>query len=240
MASAFFSRIRSARFSRLILRNTDDQGLDATLNVHGNATIDKTEVLRRCRAALIDNSKHGPCTNAQIQNLNSKSRWFVRAVLEMPFPGEIAMRNNTTLFDVESSHECPTSRVPEVVRTLVGLIGQVKTPEHPDSLPDSPLEEVLVDTEVDGSRYLLIRMPEPIDTNVRLSPREQEIVRMVAKGHPNKVIADVLNISSWTVCTHLRRIFAKLNVTSRAAMVGRISKIGALNSSRRQDSARFK
>jgi DNA-binding CsgD family transcriptional regulator len=158
----------------------------------------------------------------------------------MPFPGEIAMRSSTTLFDVESSHDSEASRVPEAVRTLVGLIGQVKAPADPDSFPDCTVEEVLVDTEVDGSRYLLIRMPEPIDADVRLSPREQEIVRMVAKGHPNKVIADVLNISSWTVCTHLRRIFAKLNVTSRAAMVGRISKIGALNSGRRQEIARFK
>lgn len=45
---------------------------------------------------------------------------------------------------------------------------------------------------------------------------------MVAQGHPNKIIAAVLNISSWTVCTHLRRIFAKLGVTSRAAMVARL------------------
>ena len=78
----------------------------------------------------------------------------------------------------------------------------------------------LVDAEVDGSRYLLVRMPKIEKT--RLSPREQEIVRMVAEGHPNKVIADVLNISSWTVCTHLRRIFAKLGVGSRAAMVARL------------------
>jgi hypothetical protein len=44
---------------------------------------------------------------------------------------------------------------------------------------------------------------------------------MVAIGHPNKAIAAVLEISSWTVCTHLRRIFAKLGVSSRAAMVAR-------------------
>jgi DNA-binding CsgD family transcriptional regulator len=92
----------------------------------------------------------------------------------------------------------------------------------------SASEEVLADVEVDGSRYLLIRMPSPDHGTVRLSPREQEIVRMVAKGHPNKVIADVLNISSWTVCTHLRRIFAKLGVGSRAAMVAQLLQIGAL------------
>jgi len=40
------------------------------------------------------------------------------------------------------------------------------------------------------------------------------------------VIADVLNISSWTVCTHLRRIFAKLGVGSRAAMVAQLPELG--------------
>jgi DNA-binding CsgD family transcriptional regulator len=71
-------------------------------------------------------------------------------------------------------------------------------------------------------------MPKSKASRIRLSPREQEIVRMVAKGHPNKVIADVLNISSWTVCTHLRRIFAKLGVGSRAAMVAQLLELGVL------------
>ena len=57
--------------------------------------------------------------------------------------------------------------------------------------------------------------------STNLSPREEQIVKLVAIGHPNKVIAYELNISSWTVNTHLRRIFAKLNVSSRTAMVAR-------------------
>jgi DNA-binding CsgD family transcriptional regulator len=93
---------------------------------------------------------------------------------------------------------------------------------------DGDVEEVLVDVEVDGSRYMLLRLPKPAaaSTRVSLSPREREIVRMVAQGHPNKVIAGVLNISGWTVCTHMRRIFAKLNVGSRAAMVARLLEMG--------------
>ena len=51
---------------------------------------------------------------------------------------------------------------------------------------------------------------------------------MIAKGYPNKVIASVLDISVWTVSTHLRRIFAKLGVTSRAAMVTAMFKKGKL------------
>jgi DNA-binding CsgD family transcriptional regulator len=56
-----------------------------------------------------------------------------------------------------------------------------------------------------------------------LSPREREIARMVAQGYPNKTIASVLDISSWTVSSHLRRIFVKLQVSSRAAMATRLS-----------------
>jgi DNA-binding CsgD family transcriptional regulator len=41
-------------------------------------------------------------------------------------------------------------------------------------------------------------------------------------------MARVLDISSWTVNTYLRRIFSKLNVGSRAAMVARLMEDGLL------------
>jgi DNA-binding CsgD family transcriptional regulator len=83
-------------------------------------------------------------------------------------------------------------------------------------------EQVVLDLDVNGARYLLVRLRKSSKVGVQLSPREHEIVRMVAIGHPNKIIANVLGISSWTVSTHLRRIFAKLGVGSRAAMVARL------------------
>jgi DNA-binding CsgD family transcriptional regulator len=51
---------------------------------------------------------------------------------------------------------------------------------------------------------------------------------MVARGYPNKTIAGVLEISCWTVGTYLRRVFAKLNVGSRAAMVTRLVEEGLM------------
>lgn len=54
-----------------------------------------------------------------------------------------------------------------------------------------------------------------------LTDRELQIVAFVALGWSNKQIAKRLEISEWTVSTHLRRTFIKLNVDSRAAMVYR-------------------
>jgi DNA-binding CsgD family transcriptional regulator len=86
-------------------------------------------------------------------------------------------------------------------------------------------EEIILEADLDGARYVLIRLGNASWPRAQLSPREQEIVRMVASGHSNKVIAEALSISAWTVCTHLRRIFAKLGVGSRAAMVARLFEI---------------
>ena len=83
--------------------------------------------------------------------------------------------------------------------------------------------DVLLDIEFEDFRCIILRkQPEPARVTQTLSPREQEIARMVGEGYTNKVIADVLDISTFTVSTYLRRIFAKLNVTTRAAMVATI------------------
>jgi DNA-binding NarL/FixJ family response regulator len=58
-----------------------------------------------------------------------------------------------------------------------------------------------------------------------LTKRELQIVVLVAEGNCNKQIAERLRISEWTVSTHLRRIFAKLRVDSRAAMVYRCTQL---------------
>ena len=51
-----------------------------------------------------------------------------------------------------------------------------------------------------------------------LTPREMEITRLAAQGLTNKEIALALEISHWTVATHLRRIFEKAQVRRRAAL----------------------
>ena len=81
-------------------------------------------------------------------------------------------------------------------------------------------EGVLLDVTVGHVRCLLVHQEPAL--RVTLSPRERQIAVMVAHGRTNQAIATSLDISVWTVSTHLRRIFAKLAVSSRAEMVARL------------------
>ena len=55
-----------------------------------------------------------------------------------------------------------------------------------------------------------------------LSPREREVARLVVSGHSNRDIAETLWLSPWTVQDHLKSIFAKLDVGTRAEMTSRM------------------
>ena len=53
---------------------------------------------------------------------------------------------------------------------------------------------------------------DPID---RLTPREREVLELIARGLPNKRIALELGLSEKTVKTHVGRVLAKLGVADR-------------------------
>ncbi len=57
-----------------------------------------------------------------------------------------------------------------------------------------------------------IRTPEMRES---LTPRETDTLRLIAKGHPNKDIAEKLGVSEMTIKTHVSNILSKLNLQSR-------------------------
>ena len=129
--------------------------------------------------------------------------------------------------EVTTRHLCKKPLPSELAPSLETLIRKlvVEACNEPGSRPNGSNNgkgQIIIDAEVDGVRCLLTRVENSPLPQISFSPRESEIARMVAKGYPNKTIAAVLEISPWTVCTHLRRIFSKLHVSSRAAMVARL------------------
>jgi DNA-binding NarL/FixJ family response regulator len=62
-----------------------------------------------------------------------------------------------------------------------------------------------------------------------LSPRELEVLRLVAAGATNREAASKLFISEASIKTHLLHIYAKLDVRDRAAAVGEAYRRGLLD-----------
>ena len=64
----------------------------------------------------------------------------------------------------------------------------------------------------------------PTETE-NLSPREREVLELLARGYLYKEIADSLHISVPTVNSHIRRIYEKLHVRSRSQAVAKFTHI---------------
>ena len=114
----------------------------------------------------------------------------------------------------------PSESITWLLQQLIecnGTVGVTLNNQHPFNA------ETILALDMDGFHYTLTRRcVESSAAKYRLSPREQEIVRLVAKGFPNKSIATILDISRCTVATHIRRIFDKTSSKSRAEMVARV------------------
>lgn len=62
-----------------------------------------------------------------------------------------------------------------------------------------------------------------------LSPREQELLDLLARGYLYKEIADTMKIAVGTVNTYIRRIYEKLHVRSRAQAVAKARLPGGID-----------
>ena len=102
-------------------------------------------------------------------------------------------------------------------RVLVGeaseRLGDVDAAQMELDAARAVLEELHALSEL----RLLAAEPRSGDGKSVLSPRELEVLRLVAAGKSNRVIAGDLFLSEKTVARHLANIFAKLDVSSRAA-----------------------
>lgn len=74
------------------------------------------------------------------------------------------------------------------------------------------------------------RQPLPLQAaGEELSPREQEVLDLLARGYLYKEIAERLNISVPTVNTYVRRMYEKLHVRSRAQAVAKFAHLSVGN-----------
>jgi DNA-binding NarL/FixJ family response regulator len=58
-----------------------------------------------------------------------------------------------------------------------------------------------------------------LDKSTHLTIREEQILMLLSQGYSNKLIADKMQLSIDTVCSHLKRVFSKMHVSSRTEAV---------------------
>ena len=93
------------------------------------------------------------------------------------------------------------------------------------------------------ARKVIASFQEPLTTSAAvegLSPREGEILELVAQGFPNKEIASRVGLTDGTVRWHLRHVYHKLHVRSRteAALKYRSAQPSGPESTRGESGAR--
>jgi len=97
--------------------------------------------------------------------------------------------------------------------------------------------QVALPYQLTSSVFQQLERQEPTASNgaeVDLTPRERDVLDLIAAGATNKEIAERLSISLYTVKSHVRNILGKLQVSSRREAAKAATRKGLLRP-RRQD-----
>ena len=105
------------------------------------------------------------------------------------------------------------------VRVLIGLACQRLGDEETTALEFAAARAVFEElgARPELTRLDRLRMTAASGPASPLSPRERDVLSLVASGHTNKAIAARLFVSERTIDRHVSNILAKLDVPSRAA-----------------------
>jgi two-component system, NarL family, nitrate/nitrite response regulator NarL len=88
---------------------------------------------------------------------------------------------------------------------------------------------VVVDPELQAAPPLRATASDPPDQPDILTPRERQVLELVARGYPNKSIAYELGISEHTAKFHVGSLLTKLDAASRAEVVTNATRRGLLS-----------
>ena len=80
----------------------------------------------------------------------------------------------------------------------------------------------------DETTTMMLKVPEPEDAGPGLSPRQTEVLQLIAEGMTNSEIGDQLGITERTVKAYAQELYTKLGVRNRAGAVAEAINAGIL------------
>lgn len=128
----------------------------------------------------------------------------------------------------------PESLAASVEALLAGPIASVTVAREPVAVPVGPAATPVAAAAAVGSPALARTLvgdadPQPADT-FGLSPREREVLALLAEGRTNREIGDRLFISQKTVGVHVGNILTKLGVSGRVEAATVAIRLGLIRS----------
>src|ERR1700690_2679860 len=229
----------------MVMTDEDTAALDAASVDEGSSSVtirlvlaDDHAVVRSGLRMLLDSEPDFEVV-AEASDVESAKR-YVRGhharvlVLDLNMPGGSSLEAIPTIRE-----ESPGTQI--VVLTMqqdpafarealrAGALGYVLKEAADDELVEAVRRAAAGESYLNprlGARIASESAPGPPDD---LSEREVEVLRLIALGHTNAEIAERLYLSVRTVETHRAHIQQKLNLSSRAELVGYALKRGLVN-----------
>jgi RNA polymerase sigma factor (sigma-70 family) len=132
---------------------------------------------------------------------------------------ELRRRNATVPIIVMTGY----GDVPTSVRAFKGgAIDFLRKPVPPKALIERIREALAIDAR---AREAAAQRAELDDRIARLTPRERQVMDLLAVGKSSKDIATALDISARTVESHRRTVLRKMNVSSAAALARAVARL---------------
>jgi two-component system, NarL family, response regulator NreC len=93
------------------------------------------------------------------------------------------------------------------------LVDAIRLVQHGETVLSPPITRLVVENYLRWGD-----LPKEADSS-GLSPREREVLQLIAEGYSNKQIAEILCISMKTVQAHRKNLMSKLNLHNRADLI---------------------
>ncbi|MBW3576333.1 MAG: LuxR C-terminal-related transcriptional regulator [Actinobacteria bacterium] len=101
---------------------------------------------------------------------------------------------------------------------------------HGDRVTFGPVEAIFEDPAMaaqDEDATMVLEIPK-VETGPHLSPRQQQVLELMAEGMTNNEIGEQLGVTERTVKAYAQELYDKLGVRNRAGAVAEAAKLGIL------------
>lgn len=153
-------------------------------------------------------------------------------LMDLQFPGDLQGAEATRR--IRASVGSPQVLVLTNYDTDADILGAIEAGASGYLLKDAPPAELVAAVRAAAAGETALapavssRLRAARGADHRLTPREAEVLTLVAEGRSNREIGRTLFLSEATVKSHLVHIFAKLDVGSRTAAVARARQLGQI------------